>query len=126
MVLTQSDFAPANTCRDIPRWLGGKESACDAGDLGLISELGRSAGEGKVYPLQYSCLDNPMDREAWRATGHRVAKSQTQHRVKCENCLSREMPVNLQVAVLIMERIGHIKNLSAYPDNNCTVRICPR
>ena len=56
----------------------GKESACDAGDLGLISELGRSAGEGKVYPLQYSCLDNPMDREAWQATVHGVAKSRTQ------------------------------------------------
>ena len=56
----------------------GKESACDAGDLGLISELGRSAGEGKVYPLQYSCLDNPMDREAWRATVRGVAKSRTQ------------------------------------------------
>ena len=103
-----------------------KESAYNIGDLCLIPGSERFPGGGHDNPLQYSCLDNPMDREAWRATGHRVAKSQTQHRVKCENCLSREMPVNLHVAVLIMERIGHIKNLSAYPDNNCTVRICPR
>ena len=38
-----------------------KESACNAGDLGLIPELGRSPGEGKGYPLQYSCLENSMD-----------------------------------------------------------------
>ena len=41
-----------------------KESACNAGDLGLIPELGRSPGEGNVSPLQYSCLENPMDRGA--------------------------------------------------------------
>ena len=41
-----------------------KESACNAGDLGLIPESGRSSGEGNGNPLQYSCLENPMDREA--------------------------------------------------------------
>ena len=41
----------------------GKESACNAGDLGSIPGLGRFPGEGKGYPLQYSCLENPMDRE---------------------------------------------------------------
>ena len=55
----------------------GKESACSAGDLGLIPELGRSPGEGNGSPLQYSCLRNPMDREAWQATVHGVSKSQT-------------------------------------------------
>ena len=55
----------------------GKESACNAGDLGLTPDLGRSAGEGKGYPLQYSCLDNPMDRGAWRTTVHGVAESDT-------------------------------------------------
>ena len=53
----------------------GKESAYDAGDLGSIPGLGRSLGEGKKNPLQDSCLENPMDRGAWRATVHRVAKS---------------------------------------------------
>ena len=49
----------------------GKECACDAGDLGLIPGSGRSPGEGDGYPLQYSCLENPMDRGAWRATVQR-------------------------------------------------------
>ena len=48
-----------------------KGSACSAGDLGLIPGLGRSPGEGKGYPLQYSCLENPMDRGA---TAHGVAR----------------------------------------------------
>ena len=43
----------------------GKESACNEGDLGSIPELGRSPGEGNGNPLQYSCLENPMDGEAW-------------------------------------------------------------
>ena len=47
--------------------LPGKESACNARDPGLIPGLGRSPGEGKDYPLQNSCLENPMDRGAWRA-----------------------------------------------------------
>ena len=48
----------------------GKESACNAGDLGLISESRRSPGEGNGNPLQDSCLENPMVRGAWRATVH--------------------------------------------------------
>ena len=43
----------------------GKESACNAGDLGLIPGSGRFLGKGNVYPLQYSCLENSMDRGAW-------------------------------------------------------------
>ena len=49
-----------------------KESACNAGDLGLIPGLGRSPGEGNGNPLQHSCLENPMDRGAWWATIHVV------------------------------------------------------
>ena len=45
----------------------GKKSVCNAGDLGLIPGLGRSLGEGNDNPLQYSCLENPMDRGAWQA-----------------------------------------------------------
>ena len=55
----------------------GKESACHVGDLGSIPGLGRSTGEGNDYPLQYSCLENSMDRGAWQPTVHGVAKSQT-------------------------------------------------
>ena len=54
-----------------------KESACNAGDAGSIPGLGRSPGEGNGNPLQYSCLENPIDRGAWRATVHGVAKSRT-------------------------------------------------
>ena len=55
----------------------GKESACNAGDLGSIPGLGRFAGGGRGNPLQCSYLENPMDRGAWRATVHGVAKSWT-------------------------------------------------
>ena len=55
----------------------GKESACNARDLGSIPGLGRPPGDGNGNPLQYSCLKNSMDRGAWRATVHGVAKSQT-------------------------------------------------
>ena len=61
----------------LPRWLSGKELTCSAGDVGLIPGLGRSPGEGNGNPLQYSCLGNPMDRGAWRATVHGVAESDT-------------------------------------------------
>ena len=54
-----------------------KASACNAGDLGSIPELGRSPGEGNGNPLQYSCLENPTDGGAWWATLHGVAKSGT-------------------------------------------------
>ena len=55
----------------------GKEFACKTGDLGLIPVFGKSPQEGNGYPLQYSCLENSMDRRTWRATVRRVAKSQT-------------------------------------------------
>ena len=55
-----------------------KNSPANAGDLGSIPGLERFPGEGKGYPLQYSCLENPMDRGAWWATVHGVPKSQTQ------------------------------------------------
>ena len=56
----------------------GKESACNAGDLGSIPGSGRSPGEGNGSPLQYPCPENPMDRGAWLATVSGAAKSQTQ------------------------------------------------
>ena len=51
-----------------------KESACNAGDLDLIPGSGRSPGERNGNPLQYSCLENPMDRGPWKATVHGVAR----------------------------------------------------
>ena len=61
----------------LPQGIINKESTCyagDAGDLGLIPGLGRSPGGGHGNTLQYSCLENPMDRGAWWATVHRVHK----------------------------------------------------
>jgi len=63
--------------RRLPYSSDDKESACNAGDLGLIPGSGRSPGEGNGNPLQYSCLENPMDRGAWWATVYGVTKSQT-------------------------------------------------
>ena len=54
-----------------------KESACNVGDLGSIPGLGRHPAEENSNPLQYSCLENPMDKGAWRATVPGVARSQT-------------------------------------------------
>ena len=55
----------------------GEESACKARDPGSTPGSGRSSGEGNGYPLQYFCLENPMDRGAWRAIVHGVAESDT-------------------------------------------------
>ena len=63
----ESDFD-----KGLPWWFSAKESACNAGDMGSIPELGRSPGEGKDYPLQYSGLENSMD-----CIVHGVAKSRT-------------------------------------------------
>ena len=60
-----------------PSGSDGKDSACDAGHPGSIPGSGGFPGEGNSYPLQYSCLENSMDRETWQATVHGVSKSQT-------------------------------------------------
>ena len=59
-----------------------KESACSAGDPGLIPGSERSPGEGYGDPLQYTCLENPLDRGAWWATVHEVAELDTTERLK--------------------------------------------
>ena len=70
-----------------PRWLRGEEPACNVGDMGLIPGLGWFPGEGNGNPLQYSYLENPMDRGTWQATyspwglkrvGHDLATKQQQ------------------------------------------------
>ena len=72
-----------NSSRNPSRFPGGSvvknlpAKAGDTGDVGSIPGLGRSPGEANGYPLHYSCLENPMDRGAWQAIVHGVAKSQT-------------------------------------------------
>ena len=63
VIKTQSSLSLGFPCSSV-----GKESACSAGDLSSIPESGRSSGEENGNPLQYSCLENPMDRGAWQAT----------------------------------------------------------
>ena len=75
------EFSEAYLChQNIQGFPGGsdsKESACNMGDLGFIPGSGRSPGEENGYPLQYSCLENSMDRKAWWAIVHGVAKRGT-------------------------------------------------
>ena len=76
--LFQSNFYWSIIALGFPGGSDGKKSACNVGNPGLIPGLGRSPGEGNGNPLQYSCLEDPMDRGAWWATVHGVTKSWTQ------------------------------------------------
>ena len=67
---------------------GGKASACNAGDLSLISGLGRSLGEGNGYPLQYFCLENSMDRGTWQPTVHRDTNERLSLSQEQNSCVS--------------------------------------
>ena len=98
----------------------GKDSACNAGDLGLIPGLGRSSGEGNGYLLQYSCLGNPMDREAWWATVHRVInKSETtKHRLYDQEVFSK----NYQLSLCLQSENGYLKNLKII----CMLDVCKK
>ena len=76
---TDGKCGASESTEGFPLWLRGKEFACsegDAGDMGSIPGSGRSPGGGN--PLQYSCLENSMDRGTWWARVHGVAKNQTQ------------------------------------------------
>ena len=74
---TIQELSKSSLVRGLPWWLSGKEFLYKARDVGLIPRLGRSPGRGLGNSLPYSCLENLMDRGAWWATIHRVAKSQT-------------------------------------------------
>ena len=66
------DMTGESAFHGLPWWLGGGESTCNAGDPGSIPESGISPGGGHGNPLQYSCLEKPMNRGAWQATVHMV------------------------------------------------------
>ena len=78
LIPTQNDVKCYPLCSYFPGGSDGKASAYNVGDPGLIPGLGRSSGEVNGNPLQYSSLENPMDRRAWQATVLGVTKSWTQ------------------------------------------------
>ena len=81
-------------------WLSGKASTCNAGDAehtGSIPVLERSPGGGNGNLLQYSCLENPMDRGAWRATVHGVTKSRTQLSMQARKLRGKRKTQNYQI-----------------------------
>ena len=93
-----------------------KESACKAGDLGSVPGLGRSPGEGiGYYPLQYSCLGNPMDRGAWWATVHeviRVGHNTHTHTHTIQVCRNQKISVWRPSKVIIQIRQLRAKSSS--------------
>ena len=73
-----TSYCAAPNTQGLPDGSAGEESACNAGDTGSVPGSGRSPGGGNGNPLQYSCLENPMDRGSWQATVRGVAKGWTQ------------------------------------------------
>ena len=73
--------------RGLPWWLSDKNPPVSAGDPGLIPGVGRSPREGNGNPLQYSCLGNPTDRGAWRATVYRVTEEEDTTEQLNNNCM---------------------------------------
>ena len=91
----------------LPRWCSGKKkSACHSGDAtgaaGLSPGSGRSPGEGDSNPLQYSCLENPIDRRAWRATVYEVTNEldTVQFSSVTQSCLTLYEPMDCNTAGL--------------------------
>ena len=89
-IITRACFVSLCQRKGFIQWLSSKESTCNAGVAGDVDSIpgsGRSPGEGNGNPLQYPCLENPMDRGAWWATVHRVTKSWTRlKRLKTHSC----------------------------------------
>ena len=93
-------------------WLSSKDSACSPGDVGdavAILGSGRSPTRGNSNPLQYSCLGNPMDRGAWRATVYGVAKSRTRLSTHSRNMpqMSFQRRINIKVNTQVSNRLRH-------------------
>ena len=89
----------------LSRWVNGKESSCNVGNVSSIPGSGRSPGGGHGNPLQYSCLENLTDRGAWWAAVHRVAKSLTQSDFACTHLTERPWPLKSPYTPLLVSRL---------------------
>ena len=116
-------FKVSDQCQqitDLPRWLSGIVSSCNSGDLGSSPVLGRFPGEGNGNPLQYSCLENPMDRGTWWAAVHGVTKEsdttyqlndkpQWSKKVQYSMCMSCHFSFNSSIACFICISLCTVK-----------------
>ena len=101
--------------KTFPGGSDGKESTCDVGDLGSLPGLGRSPGGGHGNPLQYPCLENPMDGEAWWAAVYGVAQSQTQLKRLSSSSSSRAPLRELPWWFSSQESTCHAKDVCLIP-----------
>ena len=111
----QPVFTEHPLCTGLPRWLSGKESAGQAGDMGSIPGSARSPGVGNGNPLQYSCLENPMNRGAWQATVHGLQRVRhdwmTEHPHTHTHCILAIMLGPVRVVNMRWCRIAVLKLL---------------
>ena len=115
------EYIPMSIC--VRTWCGSddKASVYNVGDRGLIPGSGRSPGEGNGNPLQYYCLENPLDRGAWQATVHGVAKSQTRlsdfNQINPHKALSKTQPGIQQIFNKYYLQPSFPPNLSHRPNS---------
>ena len=110
----------------------GRVSACSAGDLGSIPGYGRSPGEGNGSPVQYSCLDNSLDRRAWQATVHGVTESDMTKRLHFlffqfwQPCIPYvPFPSHRGALALVTARMDEFRNcILSYLELICPFGIC--
>ena len=101
-----SSYLYLTTNVGFPHTSVGEESACNAGDPGSVLGPGRSPGEGNGNPLQYSCLENPMNRGAWQATVHGVAKVGHNLATKPPPLMDRALRYFYFVKMLLRHQMG--------------------
>ena len=97
-----------NSGRGFPGGSYGKESACSVGDYSSIPGLGRSPGEGNGNPLQYSCLENPMDRGTWQATVHESDMTEQLHTLGILEQVGFTKAQNNHRVVVVVESLSRV------------------
>ena len=113
------DRLPTPIFLDFPGGSAGKESNCNAGDLGLIPGLRRSPGEGKGYPLQYSCLENFMELSRTDPyTVHGVTKSRTWGHKESDMTERLSLHFHFQLPLYLVKPFAPFRSLNSNPFHN--------